>query len=102
MLNLDKFAEIKKQREVNKKKCYKKIFKQVITYVEMTIEQNVDFIVYEIAPFVIGEADYNMLECVNYLIDKIKNDDNFKKILDQIYFYEPNLLYIKWNLSKVI
>jgi hypothetical protein len=102
MLNLDKFTEIKKQRELNKKKSYKKIFKQIITYVEMTMEQNVNFLVYEMAPFIIGEVDYDMLECVNYSIDKIKSDKNFKKILDQIQFYEPNLLYIKWNLAKAI
>ena len=102
MLNLNKFAEIKKQRQINKKKCYKKVFKQIITYVEMTISQDINFLVYEMQPFIIGEADYEMLECVNYIIDKIKEDKNFKKIIDQIYFYEPNLLYIIWDLTKAI
>jgi hypothetical protein len=102
MLNLDKFAEIKKQRQKNKKKCYKKVFKQIISYVEMTMTQDINFLVYEMEPFVIGEADYNMLECVNYIINKIKEDTNFKKILDQINFYEPNFLYINWDLTKAI
>ena len=102
MLNLDKFAEIKKQRQKNKKKCYKKVFKQIISYVEMTMTQDINFLVFEMEPFVIGEAEYNMLECVNYIINKIKEDKNFKKILDQINFYEPNLLYINWDLTKAI
>ena len=102
MLNLDKFAEIKKLRQKNKKKCYKKVFKQIISYVEMTITQDINFLVYEMEPFVIGEADYEMLECVNYVINKIKEDKNFKKILNQISYYEPNLLYITRDLTKAI
>jgi hypothetical protein len=102
MLNLDKFAEIKKQREKNKKKCYKKVFKQIITFVEMTISQDIHFLVYEMQPFVFGEADYEMLECVHFIINKIKEDKNFKKILTQISYYEPNLLYITWDLTKAI
>ena len=102
MLNLDKFAEIKKLKEKNKKKCYKKVFKQIITYVEMTMTQDINFLVFEMQPFVFGEANYEMLECVNYVINKIKEDKNFKKILNQISYYEPNLLYITWDLTKAI
>ena len=102
MLNLDKFAEIKKLKEKNKKKCHKKVFKQIIIYVEMTMSQDINFLVFEMEPFVIGEADYEMLECVNYVINKIKEDKNFKKILNQISYYEPNILYITWDLSKAI
>ena len=51
MLNLDKFAEIKKLKEKNKKKCYKKVFKQIITYVEMTMTQDINFLVFEMQPF---------------------------------------------------
>ena len=102
MLNLDKFAKLKKQREINKKKCYKTVLKQIISTVEMTISQESNFLFFEMEPFVIGEADYDMLECVNYIIDKINKDKNFKKILDQINFYEPNLLFIRWDLNKAI
>jgi hypothetical protein len=102
MLNLDKFAKLKKQREINKKKCYKRVLKQIILTVEMNISQESNFLFFEMEPFVFGEADYDMLECVNYIIDKINEDKNFKKILDQIQFYEPNLLFIKWDLTKAI
>jgi len=81
---------------------FKKVFKQIIIYVEMTMSQDINFLVFEMEPFVIGEADYEMLECVNYVINKIKEDKNFKKILNQISYYEPNLLYITWDLSKAI
>ena len=100
MLNLDKYAKIKKEREANKKKCYKKVFKQIIFDVETVMIQDVDFLVFEVDPFMIGEADYNMLECIDYVIAKINKDKNFEKILEQINFYEPNILYIKWNLEK--
>ena len=47
----------------------------------MTMTQDINFLVYEMQPFVFGEAEYEMLECVNYVINKIKIDKNFKKIL---------------------
>jgi len=101
MLNLDKYTKIKKAREAIKKKCYKKVFKQIIYQVETVMIQDVDFIVFEVDPFMIGEAEYDMLECIDYVINKIKKDEGFLKILDQIYFYEPNILYIKWDLDKI-
>jgi len=101
MLNLDKFTKLQKKRKSNKKKCYKRILKQIITNVEINISQESNFIFFEMEPFIIGEAEYDMLECVNYLINKIKEDSNFKKILDSINFYEPNLLYIKWDMTKI-
>jgi hypothetical protein len=101
MLNLDKYTKLKKAREDNKKKCYKKVLKQIINDVETVMIQDVDFIVFEVEPFIFGETEYNMLECVDYVINKIKKDKNFIKIIEHISFNEPNLLYIKWNLSKV-
>lgn len=101
MLNLDKYAKIKKEREANKKKCYKKVLKQIICGVETVMVQDIDFLVYEVEPFMIGEVDYNMLECIDYIIKKINKDKNFGKILEQINFIEPNVLYIKWSLSKI-
>jgi hypothetical protein len=101
MLNLDKYAKIKKEREASKRKCYKKVLKQIIYEVETVMIQDVDFLVFEVDPFMIGEADYNMLECIDYIIEKINKDKNFGKILEQIDFYEPNILYIKWSLNKI-
>jgi hypothetical protein len=101
MLNLDKYTKIKKARESMKKKCYKKVFKQIIYQVETVMIQDVDFIIFEVEPFMIGEAEYDMLECVDYVINKIKKDKGFLKILDQIDFYEPNILYIKWDFKKI-
>jgi hypothetical protein len=102
MLNLDKFIELKKQREHNKKKCYKTILKQINTNIDLTMSQSINFIIFEIPPFIIGEADYNTLECIDYIINKIKNDKEFKKILEEIKFYEPNVIYIKWNLNIIL
>ena len=101
MLNIDKYSKFKKTRQTNKKKCYKKVFKHLLSEVENIMLQEVDFLVFEVEPFMIGEIDYNMLECVNYLIEKIKKDKNFKLILEQIDFFEPNILYVKWDLNKI-
>lgn len=101
MLNLDKFAKIKKERDTIKKKCYKKVLKKIISYVEINISQNLNWLIYEMEPFILGEVEYDMLECINYIIEEITIDSNFKKILEQIQFYEPNIIYIKWNIDKI-
>ena len=101
MLNLDKFAELKKKTLENKKKCYKKIYKNVIKLIELNISQNNNFLIYESSPFIIGEVDYEMLECIDYIIKKIKKDKTIMKILEEISFYEPNVIYIKWNLERI-
>jgi hypothetical protein len=49
----------------------------------------------------IGEVDYEMLESINYIIEKLKKDKTFIKIMEEIKFYEPNIIYIKWNLNKI-
>jgi len=101
MLNLDKFTELKKKSLENKKKCYKKIYKNVIKLIELNISQNINFLIYESSPFIIGEVDYEMLECIDYIIKKIKKDKMIMKILEEILFYEPNVIYIKWNLERI-
>ena len=101
MLNLDKYAKIKKERQANKKKCYKKVLKQIIYEVETIMIQDIDLIVFEVEPFMIGELEYNMLECIDYIINKINKDEGFIKIIEQISFFEPNILYIKWDLLKI-
>ena len=101
MLNLDKFIELKKQQKKKKKKCYKNIKSNIYHLIENKIKSNINFILYEMPPYVIGEAEYNILECINYIIEKIKDDEQFKKILEEIQYYQPNVLYIKWNFDKI-
>ena len=69
--------------------------------IESTITQNINFIIYEMPPFIFGEANYNLLECVEYVIHKLKKDKNLNKILDEVNFYPANLVYIKWDLEKI-
>ena len=101
MLNLNKISELKNQALKNKKKCYKKIYKNIIKTIENIISQNINFFIYEATPFIIGEVDYEMLECINYIIEKLKKDKTFIKIMEEIIFYEPNIIYIKWNLNNI-
>jgi len=101
MLNLDKYIELKKQQEKKKKKCYKNIKSLFNNLIEHNIKSNINFIIYEMPPFIIGEPDYNILECINYVIEKIKDDKNFNKIIEEIQYYKPNVIYIKWNICLI-
>jgi hypothetical protein len=102
MLNLNKYIELKKQREINKKKCFKTIVKSITSNIDSCISQNINFYVYQAPPFIFGEVEYDLLESIDYIIKKIKHDKNFKQILEEIKFYEPNLIYIKWNINKIL
>lgn len=101
MLNLDKYAKLRKEREYNKKKSYKQEHKRFLNEIETVMIQDINFHVFEVEPFIMGEVEYNMLECVDYIIDQVQNDKNFIKILEDIHFCEPNLIYVKWNLEKI-
>jgi hypothetical protein len=98
MLKLKKYIEIQKQKNEKKKKCYKNILKNINKLIEEKILDNTNYLIFELFPIIIGEADYNMFECTEYLIENL----NKEKIMEDVSFYEPNVLYIKWDINKII
>lgn len=101
MLNLEKYAKQKKEKEKNKKKCYKNILKQVNAMIEKNMDQSMDHVIYKAPTMLFDETDYDMLESINYIINKIIKDKEFEKILVDMKFIEPNILFIKWDLEKL-
>ena len=101
MLNLEKYADLQKKRDKNKKKCYKTILKNINTIIEKNMDNLMDHIIYEAPLFIIGELDYDMLESIDYITKKMLNDKNFSQILVDVKFIEPNILYVQWNLDKL-
>lgn len=100
-LNLDKFLKDRKKREKEKTNSYKKIYKYVATLISEGIKQDHHYIHYDIPIFDHESPDYEALECISYVLDKLKEQVLFKKIVSDIKILEPNTLYISWDLKKL-
>jgi len=98
-LNLEKYIKFKKEQEAKKKACYKNILQQVNTMIMESMDKQIDHINYEIPPFIFGELDYDPLESVHYIIKKLKHNKTFKKMITRMDFYEPNILFIQWDMA---
>jgi len=96
ILNMDYYR--KKENEKKKIKCefFDTIYTLIIEKIKLLAENSIDWCLYEIPSFVIGCPNYTMNEISIYIIEKfskyIKNKD-----IEEIIFYQPNILYIKWK-----
>lgn len=100
-LNLEKYTKQKKEREKNKKRCYKSNLAQVNTMITNSMDRLNNNISYEIPVFIFGEVDYDPTESALYIVKKLTKNLVFKRILTDIKILEPNILYIEWDLSKI-
>ena len=81
--------ERKKQKEKTFKKIYKNLEKRII----IANSGNHSSIWFEIPEFILGVPIYNIIECKNYLQDKL-NDNGFVSK-----YYEPKYLSVDWSKS---
>lgn len=97
ILNMNYYRQIEFQKKKIKHKFFDSIFNLIIEKIKILASNSENWCIYEIPPFVFGNPDYDMNEISSYIINKfdyyIKNKD-----IDEIKFYEPNLIYIKWSL----
>ena len=100
-LNLEKFIQQKKDKEKLKKKCYKNVIEQINNIIKVSMDHGASNMTYTIPMFIIGEADYDPLESVEYVIKKLSKQVLFKRIVTKIEMYDPNILLIGWDLSKL-
>lgn len=100
-LNLEKYAQIKKDKEKQRKKCYKNILQQINNIIMIKMDHGANNIIYTIPMFIIGESEYDPLESIEYVIKKLTKQLLFKRIVTKIEIYDPNSLYIEWDMSKI-
>jgi hypothetical protein len=100
-LNLEKYAQQKKDKERQRKKCYKKVLEQINNIIMIKMDHGANSIKYTIPMFIIGESEYDPLESIEYVIKKLTKQMLFKRIVTKIEIYDPNILYIEWDLDKI-
>ena len=90
------FNKIKEYYETKKGyriETYKKMLSIILKNVETTAYNEKTVYVYEIPEFVLGEPTYDITECAEYLVRKLK-DYKFKDVS----FYKPSVIYIEWEI----
>jgi hypothetical protein len=95
MLNFDKIKELNIKKNNIKLDTYKNILLIVLKTIESKALNGENFCLYEVPEFIFGEINYDIKDCSNYIVDKLKDE---QYIIDTTY-YEPNIIYIKWSLN---
>lgn len=95
MINIDKIKEHHLKIKNFKKSAYNKILEMILRMVEMKAIDNNEFCIYEVPDFLLGETNYNLKECCDYLIEKLKEN----KYFIDVSHYEPNIIFLKWKLT---
>ncbi len=93
-LNLDDLFEKKREIAENKLQLYNKILNRIHERIKLTSRQNLgkeQFCWYLIPEMMIGVSRYDVEECTNYILRKLR-ENNF-----QIRYTHPNLLFISWK-----
>lgn len=100
-LNLDKFIKDKKDREKKKRKIYKETFIYIKSIIQDAINRMENNAYYNVPIFNHQSPDYEALECICYIVEKIKESLLLKQIITDIKVVEPNTLYLEWDLNKI-
>lgn len=100
-LNLDKYLKDKKLRDKQKKKVYKETYEYIKSIIQDAINRGENNIQYGVPIFNHRSPDYEALECICYIVEKIKESVLLAKMVTDIKVVEPNTLYIEWDISKL-
>lgn len=79
-----------KEREKIKYKTFSKIYKLIDKKITLASSSNYYYVWYEIPEFLIGYPLYNCKECIEIIVNKLKQNGF------EIEEFQPTLLLIKW------
>jgi hypothetical protein len=88
---IKEYYEVKKQ---HRKDTYKRMLNIILLNVESLAYEEKTKYLYEIPEHVLGEPAYDIQECGEYLVDKLKGY-KFKDVS----FYKPNVIYLEWEIK---
>jgi hypothetical protein len=93
-LNLDDLFEKKREISESKLQLYNKILNRIHDKIKITSRQNQgkeQFCWYVIPEMMIGISRYNVAECTDYILRKLRENDF------AIRYTHPNLVFISWQ-----
>uniref|UniRef100_A0A6C0D8R2 Uncharacterized protein n=1 Tax=viral metagenome TaxID=1070528 RepID=A0A6C0D8R2_9ZZZZ len=90
MVKAEDLINNQKERDKIKFKTFEKIFNSIEKKITLASASNFYYVWYEIPEFIIGFPLYNLKECTQFVIKKLKKN-GFK-----IEEFEPNIILIEW------
>lgn len=92
-LNIEDLYETKQRSDINRLNIFNKLLKKVHTRIKTASRQrnNNQFCTFVMPEILIGYPNYNIGECIAYIIDCLENDGFITR------YVHPNLLFISWN-----
>jgi hypothetical protein len=92
-INIDELYESKKKNNLTRLDIYNKLLIKVHNRIKTAsrIKTNDNFCTYVMPEVLIGCPNYNLEECLLFIIDKLQTDGFLTR------YIHPNLLMISWN-----
>ena len=92
-INIDELYETKKKNNLTRLDIYNKLLIKVHNRIKTAsrLKNNENFCTYIMPEVLIGYPNYNLDECLVYIIDKLQIDGFLTR------YVHPNLLMISWN-----
>jgi len=92
-INIDELYETKKKNNLTRIDIYNKLLIKIHNRIKLSsrIKTNDNFCTYVMPEVLIGYPNYNLEECLVFIIDKLKIDGFLTR------YIHPNLLMISWN-----
>tara|TARA_B100000902_G_C27301377_1_gene913012 strand:+ start:2517 stop:2792 length:276 start_codon:yes stop_codon:yes gene_type:complete len=91
MVNTKELKKDAENRKVLKHKCFNKILEFIDNKILLIAKTNTKTTWYEIPLFLLGHPTYEMKECSEYLMKKLKKNGF------TVNFLNPNILLINWE-----
>jgi hypothetical protein len=92
-INIDELYESKKKNNLTRVDIYNKLLIKIHNRIKLSsrIKTNENFCTYIMPEVLIGYPNYNLEECLVFIIDKLQTDGFLTR------YVHPNLLMISWN-----
>jgi hypothetical protein len=92
-INIDELYESKKKNNLTRVDIYNKLLIKIHNRIKLSsrIKTNENFCTYIMPEVLIGYPNYNLEECLVFIIDKLQTDGFLTR------YIHPNLLMISWN-----
>ena len=95
-ISLSELYSIKDKKEKTRYNTFDKIIEQCHLKIKKTAIVGGMNITFEIPYFVFGAPLYKIDECINYVVNALRNNGLFVQILQP-----NNIIYVSWNPSEV-
>jgi len=92
-LNIDELYESKKKSDLNRLDVFNKLLLKIHNKIKLVSRQrnSSNFCCYVMPEVLIGYPNYDIGECIGYIIHRLNNDGFLTR------YVHPNMLFISWN-----